>query len=143
MKRLPAPLTLAAALTLGCNPEVRSTNIVAAGHVEATDVHISTKVAGKLMEAPLQEGDSVKAGALLARQSTTDVEILIRQVEADRSQALADLSLRLAGTRKEDIAEMEAQIRATEADIAGARLDLDRMQGLLDRNSGTAKARDD
>jgi len=38
---------------------------------------------------------------------------------------------------------MEAQIRATEADIAGARLDLDRMQGLLDRNSGTAKARDD
>jgi HlyD family secretion protein len=140
MKRILLPITL---LVAGCSTQAKSPNIVAAGHVEATDVHISAKVAGRLLEAPLKEGDAVKAGALLARLDTTDVELLIRQANADRAQAEADLRLRIAGARKEDIAEMEAQIRATEADISGAKLDLDRMQGLLDRNSGTAKARDD
>lgn len=143
MKRTLALFTLGALGAIGCRAQTRSTDIVAAGHVEATDVHISAKVSGRLIEAPLKEGDLVKAGAPLARLATTDVEIVVRQVTADRAQAAAELRLRLAGARKEDIAEMEAQIRATEADIAGAQLDLDRMQGLLDRNSGTTKARDD
>ena len=79
MKRTPALLTLAAAFAVGCNTQARSTNIVAAGHVEATDVHIAAKVGGKLMEAPLREGDIVKSGGLLARLDTTDAELLIRQ----------------------------------------------------------------
>lgn len=143
MKRTLVLLTSAALGAGGCRTQARTENIVAAGHVEATDIHISAKVGGRLLEAPLREGDPVKAGMPLARIDTTDVEILIRQAAADRAQAAADLRLRLAGARKEDIAEMEAQVRATEADIAGAQLDLDRMQGLLDRSSGTTKARDD
>ncbi len=143
MKRC-LPLSILAAFgAASCGAPARSAAIVAAGHVEATDVHISAKVGGRLIEAPLKEGDVVKAGALIARLSTTDVEIVVRQAAAERAQAGAELRLRLAGARKEDIAEMEAQIRATQADIAGAQLDLDRMQGLLDRGSGTTKARDD
>ena len=142
MKRTLSLLMLAAVVG-GCRTQAQGAHIVAAGHVEATDVHISAKVAGRLVEAPLKEGDIVKAGDQISRQDTTDAEILILQATADRSQAQAELRLRIAGARKEDIAEMEAQIRATEADIAGAQLDLDRMQGLLDRNSGTPKARDD
>jgi len=143
MNRLPSLLVLAATLAAGCSAKVPDAHIVAAGHVEATDVHISAKVGGRLLEAPLKEGDAVKAGEMISRQSTTDAEILLRQATAERGQAAAELRLRLAGARAEDIAEMEAQIRATEADLAGAQLDLDRMQGLLDRGSGTEKARDD
>jgi len=143
MKRSFSLLVLAASAIAGCRAQATNPNIVAAGHVEATDVHISAKVPGRLLEAPLKEGDTVKAGELISKQSTTDVEIGMRQAQADRAQAAAELRLRIAGPRKEDIAEVEAQIRATEADIAGAQLDLDRMQGLLDRGSGTAKARDD
>ncbi|HSB60682.1 MAG TPA: efflux RND transporter periplasmic adaptor subunit, partial [Vicinamibacteria bacterium] len=51
--------------------------------------------------------------------------------------------LRLAGARKEDVAELEAQVATVAAELAGAQRDLDRMQGLLDRGSGTTKARDD
>ncbi len=143
MKRLLNLLQLAAVIAAGCATEPKNPNIVAAGHVEATDVHISAKVGGRLLEAPFKEGDVVKQGDILARLATTDVLIQMRQANADRAQASAELRLRLAGARKEDIAEMDAQIRATEADIAGAQLDLDRMQGLLDRGSGTTKARDD
>ena len=46
MKRIVPLLTIAALAGLGCRIEEKSTNIVAAGHVEATDVHISAKVAG-------------------------------------------------------------------------------------------------
>lgn len=143
MKRSLAFLPLVIFAGIGCAVAPKSPNIVAAGHVEATDVHISAKVGGRLLEAPFKEGDVVKRGDILARLATTDVEIQLRQATAERAQAAAELRLRLAGARKEDIAEMEAQIRATEADIAGAQLDLDRMQGLLDRGSGTTKARDD
>lgn len=143
MKPSLAFLVLTAGALAGCRAEANAVTIRAAGHVEATDVHISAKVGGRLSEAPLHEGDAVKAGDLIARQSTTDVQILVRQAEAERRGAVAELQLRVAGARKEDIAEVEAQIRATEADREGAQLDLDRMQGLLDRGSGTEKARDD
>jgi HlyD family secretion protein len=143
MKRAFALSILVAGASAGCKAEPIRSGIVAAGHIEATDIHIAAKVSGRLVDAPVKEGDVVKTGDVLARQGVTDVELQIQQAAADRSQAQAELRVRLAGSRKEDILEMEAQIRATEADVAGAQLDLDRMQGLLDRNSGTAKARDD
>ena len=102
MKRI-ATFLLVSGLGAGCNTQAKSTDIVAAGHVEATDVHISAKIPGRLTEAPLKEGDSVKAGALISKQDTTDLEITLRQVHADEAQANADLRLRIAGARKEDI----------------------------------------
>jgi HlyD family secretion protein len=143
MKRAFALAVLVSGAALGCKAEPAGSGIVAAGHIEATDIHIVAKVSGRLVDAPVKEGDPVKTGDVLARQGVTDVELQIQQAAADRSQAQAELRVRLAGSRKEDILETEAQIRATEADAAGAQLDLERMQGLLDRNSGTAKARDD
>lgn len=136
-------LMLAGLATAFCRVQEKSTDIVASGHVEATDVHIAAKVGGRLLEAPLKEGDMVKTGDVIARLRTTDAELAVNQAKADRAQALADLKLRLAGSRKEDVAEMEAQIRGTEADITGAQLDFERMQALLERGSGTTKARDD
>lgn len=143
MKRPHLVLIITSLGIVGCRAQAKGGAIVAAGHVEATDIHISAKVGGRLEEAPLQEGDAAKVGQLIARQDTTDLQLSLRQVAADREQLAAELRLRIAGARKEDIAEMEAQIRSTEADIAGAQLDLDRMQGLLERGSGTEKARDD
>lgn len=126
-----------------CRGAQTSDAIVASGHVEATDVRLSTKVAGRLASMEVKEGDAVSAGQLLARIDTTDLELALRQARAERDQAAAELRLRLAGYRQEDIAELEAQIRATRADLAAAERDLQRMQGLYDRGSGTEKLRDD
>ena len=143
MKRSLPLLLLAGFSALFCRVQEKTTDIVAAGHVEATDVHLSAKVGGRLIDAPFKEGDQVKTGDLIAHLRTTDAALAVNQAKADRAQATADLGLRLAGARKEDIAEAEAQIRGTEADITGAQLDLDRMEALLARGSGTTKARDD
>jgi HlyD family secretion protein len=106
-------------------------------------VRISTKIGGRLESLPVKEGDAVKAGQELAAVETTDVSLALQQARAEREQAAAELRLRRAGSRKEDIAELENEIRGVEADLAGAQRDLERMQALLDRGSGTTKSRDD
>jgi HlyD family secretion protein len=144
---MPAQLlraTLAAVVVLaGCHRGPDSTTIVASGHVEATDVRLSTKVGGRLQTFGVQEGDKIARDQEIAQLETTDARLLLRQARAERDQAAADLRLRLAGSRKEDVAELEAQVAQDGADLAGAERDLSRMQGLLDRGSGTTKARDD
>src|SRR5438270_2702404 len=136
-------LTAAGMTAAGCARAPQSQDIVAAGHVEATDVHVAAKVGGRLQRFTLQEGDTVRAGQLLAEIDTTDSRLALRQAQADRGQAAAELDLRLAGSRPEDVAELAAQASAAQADLEGAQKDLDRMQALLDRGSGTAKSRDD
>ncbi len=126
-----------------CGGRHEKSSILASGHVEATDVRISTKVAGRLERMSVEEGDVVTQGQELAGIDTTDLDLALRQLEAARRQAAAELQLRVAGPRKEDVAEAAAQVKGLESDLDGAQRDLERMQGLLDRGAGTDKGRDD
>jgi HlyD family secretion protein len=117
--------------------------IVASGHVEATEVLVSTKVPGTIESLSVDEGSVVKAGQELARIDTTDTRIALDAARAERAQADAELRLRLAGSRVEDVREARAQVGRAQADLEGAQKDLDRMEGLLASGSGTTKARDD
>ena len=127
-----------------CHRETKDPSLLAAsGHVEATDVRISTKIAGRLQTFGLQEGDKIQTGQELGRIDTTDIALALQQARAERDQAAAELSLRIAGPRQEEIAGARAQVEQAKADLAGAQKDFDRMQGLLDSGSGTAKSRDD
>jgi HlyD family secretion protein len=140
---LMAAALVAAALAPACGKPPPRNVIAASGHVEATDVHIAAKVGGRLLRFTLQEGDGVALGQVLAAIDTTDTRLSLGQARADRDQAAAQLDLRLAGSRPEDIAEAASQVGSAQADLEGAQKDLDRMQALLDRGSGTAKSRDD
>lgn len=132
------PMALAA-----CQQEQDDSMIVASGHVEATEVTVSTKVGGVLESLPFEEGDSLESGQELARLETIDTELALQTAKAERARAEADLALRLAGAREEEIAEAQAQVRRAEADLSGAAKDLERMEGLLASGSGTTKTRDD
>jgi HlyD family secretion protein len=137
---LSAVALLAAA---GCRGAQDKSTIVAAGHVEATDVRVAAKIGGRLSSFAVKEGDRVERGQELARIETVDLELQRRQVQAEHDQAAADLRLRLKGARAEDVAELQAQVRSVEADLGAAQHDIERMQGLVDKGSGTLKARDD
>jgi HlyD family secretion protein len=91
----------------------------------------------------VDEGQAVSAGQELARIDTTDIRLALDAARAERAQAEAELRLRLAGSRVEDVREAQAQVARAEADLAGAQKDLERMEGLLGAGSGTTKARDD
>ncbi|HEY7925410.1 MAG TPA: efflux RND transporter periplasmic adaptor subunit [Vicinamibacteria bacterium] len=137
------PLLSATAAASGCRRAADPNEIVAAGHVEATEVRISTKVAGTLLRLNVEEGAAVAAGQELARVDTTDTELELQTARADRAQAAAELQLRRAGSREEDVREAEAQVTRAQADLSGAARDLERMEGLLASGSGTTQARDD
>ena len=128
---------------LACRRSGDAALIQVSGHVEATEVRISTKVPGRLRSFAVEEGDQVAAGQLLAELDTTDLKLSLGQARAERDQAAAELRLRLAGARREDVAELQAQAASAEAELRAAERDLARMQGLLDKGSGTTKSRDD
>jgi membrane fusion protein YbhG len=147
MRRTPGPAAVVALCALASAAACRGGSepglIRASGHVEATEVQVATKVAGRLETLRIREGDRVEAGQTLAQIDTTDLQLSLQQARAEHAQASAELRLRLAGARKEDIAELEAQVAGVKADLEAAQRDLERMQGLLDKGSGTTKARDD
>ncbi|HXK08143.1 MAG TPA: HlyD family efflux transporter periplasmic adaptor subunit [Vicinamibacteria bacterium] len=140
---LSAFLVPAAALSPACRGRDEAGSIVAAGHVEATEVVVSTKVAGTIESRAVDEGSVVAAGQEIARIDTTDTRLALAAARAERAQAEAELRLREAGSRVEDVREARAQAARAEADLDGAQKDLDRMEGLLATGSGTTKARDD
>jgi len=143
MKRSAAVVLGTALLAAACGGGGEDGRILASGHVEATEVLISTKVSGTLEHLAVDEGSTVEAGQEIARIDTIDSLLALESARAERALAQAELRLRLAGTRKEDILEAKAQLAKAEADLAGARRDLERMEGLLAAGSGTTKSRDD
>jgi len=143
-----APLTIATTLAValtaaGCTEEVDTSLIVASGHVEATEVTLSSKVGGTLEWFELEEGDEIARGDQIARMDTVDFVLALDAANADRALADAVLRLRQAGFRDQEIAEASAQVARARADLDAANRDLRRYQALLDRGSGTEKTRDD
>ncbi len=143
MKRSLVIVSLALLAASSCRSTKDDGLIVASGHVEATEVLVSTKVAGYLERLSVDEGSLVQAGQELARLDTTDTRLALQAAGAERALAEAELRLRLNGSRIEDVREAEAQVGRAQADLEGAQKDLDRMEGLLSVGSGTTKARDD
>lgn len=146
-----ALLILAGAAGLaGCRAETTDAPPKASGYVEATDVRVASKVAGRVASVAVQEGQRVDAGSVVATLSTTDIDLALGRVRAERAQAVAQLNLLLAGPRVEDIRQAEAQAaaatadrQAAESDLAAAKIDEARFQQLVDKNAGAVKQRDD
>jgi HlyD family secretion protein len=145
--RILAPLALAAA---ACTAKPPADRVRASGSVEATEVQVSSKVGGRLVDLKVAEGDRVVLDQVIAQLDVTDTQLAVRRAEADRDQASAQLRLLEAGARAEEIRQAEAQVKTAEADVAGARddlsaadTDLGRFETLLKANSGSQKQRDD
>jgi HlyD family secretion protein len=143
MKRSAIVVLGLAVLAGACNRGGEDGRILASGHVEATEVRLSTKVGGTLEHLAVDEGSPVESGQEIARVDTVDAVLALESAKAERDLAKAELSLRLAGAREEDILEAKAQLVKAEADLSGAARDLERMEGLLASGSGTTKSRDD
>ncbi len=136
-------LAVTAGLAAGCRGERDNGAIHASGHIEATEVRLAATVGGRLLEAPLHEGDIVHVGDLVARFDAVDAGHQLAQARARVDGADAQLRLLLAGTRREDVQRAEDQLAQAQAELDAAVRDLSRLEGLADRGTATEKARDD
>ncbi len=135
---------------VGCRSASEPTERRASGYVEATEVRIAAKVAGRVRAVNAVEGARVGAGDLLVTLSTTDTDLATDRAMAERAQADAQLRLLRAGSRPEDISQAEAQVaaasadrRAAESELAAAKTDEARYEQLVQKRAGTVKQRDD
>ena len=140
----------AAVLAAGCRDQPPADRVRVSGQVEATDVQISTPIAGRVLSISVAEGDRAKTGQTVAKLDTADSELGLARARADREQAEAQLRLLQAGARPEDVRQAEAQAAsadadrvAASADLKAAEADVERFEALLASNSGSRKQRDD
>ncbi len=75
------------------------------GRVEATQVDISTKIAGRVIEIVPHEGDLVSPGEVVALIDTSETMAQLHQ-----AQASAELARKTVITRQADVASDEAQL---------------------------------
>lgn len=57
------------------------------GRLEATEYDVATKLPGRVVEVLAQEGDTVKAGQILARLDTAELDARLKQAQAQVEQA--------------------------------------------------------
>ncbi|MDD3444286.1 MAG: HlyD family efflux transporter periplasmic adaptor subunit [Zavarzinia sp.] len=115
------------------------------GRLEATEIDIATKTAGRLAEILVNEGDFVTAGQVIARMDTRQLEAQIREAEAQlRRAAIGVETARSQVTQRE--AEQDAAkavVAQREAEGAAADKKLARSESLAGRGNVSAQTLDD
>ena len=112
------------------------------GNIEAHESVVGFKVQGRIIELPVQEGQWVDAGALLARLDGDDYR---RQAEMDDAALRvqrAQLALGLAGTRRQELEATQQSLNDAKADLEQKKLDYDRAETLFRERVGSQQARD-
>lgn len=95
------------------------------------EADLSFKVAGRVLEIFVSEGEVVTAGQELARLETRDLEVAVRKAEAGLKSAQAQLAKAKAGARPEEIASAEAAVAITQAGVKAAEQAVEVAQGNL------------
>ncbi|MDY0019188.1 MAG: efflux RND transporter periplasmic adaptor subunit [Anaerolineae bacterium] len=93
--------------------------------VPATWATVGAQVRGTVLEVLVEPDDVVKKGDVLLRLDDTDARIAVLKAEARVASAQAELARIVAGTRAEEIAVTEAELRAANSALSetSARLD--------------------
>jgi multidrug resistance efflux pump len=95
-------------------------SLVYSGTVETREIQIGSKIGGRVIQVPVEEGEAVKAGALLVQFEFDEVKAQRAQAQAQLKQAEADLQRLQRGYRPEEIAQAKATAQQQRAMLAAA-----------------------
>jgi HlyD family secretion protein len=116
--------------------------LVLSGNIETHESLISFKVQGRVVDLPVEEGQSVGKGALLARLDDADYQQRMRIDEANVHVRQSNLALVLAGTREQEIKATQQNMLDAQADMQQKKADFDRAQRLFSEDAISAQDRD-
>jgi len=133
-----AAATLAAACRNGGDPNV----VVLSGRLEAPVVDLAPKVAGRVVEVKVREGDRVKAGDLIARLDLGETALAPERDARGLQSAEARFNDLKVGSRSAEIAQAEADVADKKAAVELARRELERQETLLSKKVGTQRDTD-
>jgi len=150
MKRMiPILILLAAAIAAGIYLYPRFTakpapidQLTLSGNIEAHESLVGFKVAGRIVELPVEEGQQVSQGAFLARLDDADFTQRVRIDQAAVRVRQSNLALSLAGTREQEIKAAQQTMIDAQADLEQRKLDNDRALNLYNKDELSAQDRD-
>lgn len=115
------------------------------GRIEAVEIDISSKIAGRIAEIFVNEGDFVEAGQELARMDTAELVARRRQAEAELARAKVGVETADSLVRQQQ-AQLEAAsalIEQREAELNAAETRRDRSEQLRKSNTVSQQVLDD
>ncbi len=116
--------------------------VTLSGNIEAHESLVSFQVQGRIIDLPIEEGQQVEPGTLLARLEDADYRQKMRIDEAAVHVQRSNLALTLAGTRDEEVKAAQQAMLDAQADMEQKELDSGRAQRLFAKDEATAQERD-
>ena len=110
------------------------------GVIEAPQqAHVAPVVSGEIVELKLEEGDTVKAGDVIAKLDTAALDSEMDAIQATIKVADASLARSKGGARPQETAEARAAVAKAKAALEERTQDLDRYQKLFDKQAASLK----
>lgn len=115
------------------------------GRIEATEIDVATKLAGRVDEILVREGDFVSAGQPLAKMQLNTLDAQRNEAEAGRQQAghAASAAEAQVVLRQSDVAAAQAQVAQREAELDAAKRRLARSTTLAAEGAASVQELDD
>ncbi|GKX56404.1 hypothetical protein SOASR030_25160 [Leminorella grimontii] len=112
------------------------------GEVDAPEVLVTSKAKGRVVERYFERGDDVKAGQLLMKLDSPELDAQVKSLEAARDQAKARLDESLHGTREESIRNLQASLAQAQATYKNAEKDYQRNRSVASQGYVSASMLD-
>jgi HlyD family secretion protein len=112
------------------------------GNIETHESLVGFKVSGRIVDLPVEEGQSVKAGQLLARLDTDDYRQQLAVDDAVLHVRDRQLELALAGSRQQDVLAAYQSVLDARADLEQKQKDFERYDALYKKDEIPAQTRD-
>lgn len=103
------------------------------GRIEAVEIDVAAKTAGRVRDILVNEGDFVQAGQEVAKMDTAVLEAQLREAEAQMQRGRIGVE-----TARSQVAQRAAEHRAAEALIAQRKAELDATQRRVARSEELA-----
>jgi HlyD family secretion protein len=112
------------------------------GNIEAHESLVGFKVTGRIVALPVEEGQTVNAGQLLARLDADDYRDAVAADVATEGVRDSQLQLSLAGSRSQEVAAAYQSLLDAKADLEQKQKDLARYNELFRKDEVTGQVRD-
>ncbi len=103
------------------------------GRIEAVEIDVATKTAGRIEDVLVDEGDFVTAGQVLAQMDTDVLQAQLKQAEAQKQQAVVGIE-----TARHQVVQRQAERQAAVSLVAQREAERDAAQKQFSRSEDLA-----
>jgi HlyD family secretion protein len=128
------------------NPAVAPQGVVlnATGYIVAAHkIQVAAKVIGKVKWIGVDKGSRVREGEVIVRLEDDEYQAQLQQAKGNLASLQARLEELTNGSRPEEIAQALANVESSKADLANAKVTLDRSKNLVAENVAPRQTLDD